>query len=264
MRWFVIIGLLLVYGCKIKKNQFFLQTEEVQLSKPILRELGYFFEDQTSVEFLPVANAAKIEYLISNQSGIKGPIIYNDPIHIDQTSKIEFKAVSDELLESEVIEREFIKLSELRIDSISSKRSLSEAYPGGGLSVLTDRNKGSFNFRENSWLGYSGGTLPLKLKFKSQVVSRILVSTLVDQQAWIFSPNKIEVFGDGTLLGITMVKDVNKEKNSQFEFLYVDIPPTLTDQLEVLIKCEDSIPEWHPGAGNKPWLFVDEVMVYSN
>ena len=29
----------------------------------------------------------------------------------------------------------------------------------------------------------------------------------------------------------------------------------------VVIENMDSIPEWHPGKGTLPWLFLDEILV---
>ena len=99
----------------------------------------------------------------------------------------------------------------------------------------------------------------------SQRVNRVAGSFFQDQDSWIFMPTEVEYFvsDDGKNF-----KSVGKVKNKLDE----DELGAYVQEMEVRPKCETRYikmvakslgvcPDWHVGAGDKAWLFCDEIII---
>ena len=100
----------------------------------------------------------------------------------------------------------------------------------------------------------------------SQYVSSVTVHSLTRQTSWIWQPRSAEVFGsaDGTTftsLGAT--NDFIQSKSPTGNGLMnIAFNVTSVRYVKVLVKNWGIIPEGsNAGAGNKAWLFVDEIEV---
>ena len=84
--------------------------------------------------------------------------------------------------------------------------------------------------------------------------------------SWIFAPKKLLVYGskDGTeydlLQTLTFPPTLEGAANS-LEFLEATFPKTSLRFVKVVLEHFEGIPEWHPGKGTLPWLFVDEILI---
>jgi len=41
-----------------------------------------------------------------------------------------------------------------------------------------------------------------------------------------------------------------------------DRAPSEKYNAEVKVIADRLLPDWHPGVGNKPWIFIDEILIY--
>ena len=175
--------------------------------------------------------------------------------------KIQAKATSKQFLDSEVVEMNLIKLPSKKIKDIVSFRPPSQKYSDKGDNILIDHVKGTANFREK-WLGYEGDTIMFSLSFEKSIVRKIIVSCLQDQDAWIFAPSKIRIkYYDKILAETELLGCIDQKSNSNI-FTEVSLPLLEREHLILEIIAPKEIPSWHPGSGNKPWLFIDEILIY--
>ncbi len=143
----------------------------------------------------------------------------------------------------------------------------SDKYPGAGLLSLVDGLRGELEHRDPAWQGFEQADLEVTIDLGAVIqLERLQVGCLHNQRSWIFLPETVEV-----------ALSTDGEKFSQplevrCEIDPVDEEPAQVDLTVVLSGSEARFlkvkalnrglcPEWHPGAGGKAWLFIDEITV---
>jgi hexosaminidase len=147
---------------------------------------------------------------------------------------------------------------------ITLTTSASNKYPGDGPFTLVNgvqNEKGLAKAKE--FLGFSGTDCDAIIDLgQTTDVSEIIVHFLVQPSSWIYPPDSIifKIFDENmqkTGGAITVV-----DKTELFDLREIKIPvPGKGRYVQVFVKNYGTIPEGHPGAGNKAWLFVDEIEV---
>jgi sialate O-acetylesterase len=149
---------------------------------------------------------------------------------------------------------------------IKYSNKYSAEYSGGGDMALIDGIIASDNFQDGSWQGFDGDDLDIVIDLgKSIQAKSISCNFLSANHTWIFLPKQVtlQVSEDGINYTNVEEKSFSAEK---------EIKGTVIQPLKFLIKGnvrfikltalnQGICPAWHPGAGNKCWLFVDEVVV---
>jgi len=148
-------------------------------------------------------------------------------------------------------------------------------YPGTGAAGLCDGRLGSRDHHDGRWLGWSGDDLEAVIDLgEARELQRVGVNCLRAQEPWIFLPRWIEV----------AVSDDGKEWATvgRVELPLENDPETVAERIEVEVpqglgvegpasgpvrfvrvhaRNRGRLPEWHPGAPENAWLFVDEIVV---
>jgi hypothetical protein len=90
---------------------------------------------------------------------------------------------------------------------------------------------------------------------------------LQDQKSWIFMPTQVtvEVSNNGKkwkALGTPQQPTTDqRQEGAVLEEIGVSTPGKAR-YVRVKAKLLPVVPEWHIGAGGKPWIFVDEVVFH--
>jgi sialate O-acetylesterase len=149
---------------------------------------------------------------------------------------------------------------------ISYTKPYSTEYSAGGKLALVDGIQASDNFKDGSWQGFEGNDLDVVIDLaKTLQVKRIKVNFLSDNKSLIFLPKKVSVQVSED--GINYKNLGDNKFSSEKEVKEVLIQPVLfsTDCKVRFIKLEainpGLCPAWHPGSGNKSWMFTDEIVV---
>jgi hexosaminidase len=142
----------------------------------------------------------------------------------------------------------------------------SNNYPGDGAFTLVNgvqNEKGLARSRE--FLGFNGTDCEAIIDLgKTTPVSNVVIHSLHQKGSWIWRPQTLEVFSsaDGinfSVLGLTDdFLNTTKPGNGT---MTVSFNPVETKFIKIKITNWGEIPAGEPGAGNKPWLFVDEVEI---
>jgi hypothetical protein len=152
--------------------------------------------------------------------------------------------------------------------SVSLAAAASPLYSAGGGGSLTDGILGSRDHQDGSWLGFSGEDLDAVIDLgRIQDFTVVALDCLQAQDAWIFFPRWVEAFGsiDGetwVALGrVEVAHERNREKESGWFEVVVAKEHGPMRYVRVRARNFGTLPDWHPGAGEGAWLFVDELMV---
>ncbi len=152
--------------------------------------------------------------------------------------------------------------------SVSLATAPDPLYPADGGGSLTDGVLGTRDHQDGFWLGFSGDDLEAEVDLgRIQDVRVVALDCLQAQGAWIFFPRWVEAFGsvDGETWAEIGRVDVPHErdgekKSGRFE---VAVGEEQGSMRYVRIRARNfgTLPDWHPGAGERAWLFVDELIV---
>lgn len=138
-------------------------------------------------------------------------------------------------------------------------------YSKGGALTLINGQLGSDDFHDGHWLGFHGRDLEAVIDLgEMMTIRKIAVSLLEDQIAWIFYPPEIEfaISEDGQDFQIVGHKKIKLEPRRQSSVKIVE--QQLGEKarfVQVRAKNVGKCPPWHPGHGQKAWLFVDEIII---
>lgn len=190
---------------------------------------------------------------------------YKQPLLIDQNlTTLKARAHSKDFSVSDVSEVTFIKNG---FPTAVSFPETTSRYKGTGANTLTDNLGGITNYNDPGWLGYDNDSVSLVLNTKkSKKLQKVLFNMLQNQEAWIFLPSKVVVYGfdekenDFKLLGSITIPAAS-EISVKCQAIQINFQSRNTKRLKLVI-YNTKLPTWHQGAGKTAWMFIDEVKVY--
>ncbi|MCK5820663.1 MAG: DUF4838 domain-containing protein [Bacteroidales bacterium] len=144
----------------------------------------------------------------------------------------------------------------------------SSKYAGGNAGLLTDGLRGPLLTFAYNWLGFEGNEFEAILDFGKKIeFSSLSTSWLQDLRSWAFLPETISYFGSDDKHNWTIIEEVSPGIDPKTSGVFIhDFSLELSKihafrYLKIKSKSYITCPEWHPGAGGKAWIFVDEIIV---
>lgn len=143
----------------------------------------------------------------------------------------------------------------------------SKSYPGDGAFTLVNGVKNQKGLsKSKEFLGFSGTDCEAVIDLgKKEEISKVVVHSLRQTGSWIWQPLSTEVFvsDDGkeyTSVGLSDDFSVTI-KGLEKGTMQVEFAARKARYVKVVVKNWGDIPAGEPGAGNKAWLFVDEIEI---
>ncbi len=191
---------------------------------------------------------------------------YSKQILVDKSCELNVSAFRNGEKYGEIEKRSF----NFHITSgknVELKSTYAEHYSGGGEFGLTNGIRGSINFRDGYWQGYEENDFDAVLDLEEMVhIKSISVGFIQNTNSWIFLPRKVEFAfsADGEKYQVLDVQNPDiSMKNTDALIQDFVLKADGIEARFIRIRAENLgvCPEWHPGAGGKAWLFVDEIVV---
>jgi hypothetical protein len=237
------------------------------VAAPFRIETERIFDEQTSVT-LGCVTPAEIIYTTdgSNPKVSSTARTYESSIPINETSTLKAFAKTDSG-ESSVVTTHLVKKNpNIKIKILSE---YANQYAAFGDLTMIDGIIGGTEYRTGDWQGYWAQDLQVELTFEQpKMLKEIALGCLEDTKSWIFLPNAVifegsqdgiefEVLGMNKLIhtATSVEPAVRKEFNLPFE------KPKEFKKIRITALNYGKCPEWHLGAGNDTWLFVDEIIL---
>jgi predicted alpha-1,2-mannosidase len=240
------------------------RIEEEIIPVPYFNSGSRTFLDSTSTSIASISDKDIIYYTTDGSDPVKSKKIYDAPIIVTETGEVKAVSMRDGIF-SKVVTARFTKVSKDRKVTLGTE--FSHSYPGGGALGLIDGIKGTPNFHTDPWQGYEGVDVNAVIDLgEVQKVNIISASFLQNVGSWIFYPEAVEYYisADGNdFTKIYETKNSISEKN--YEDGIKSFEKRLNDQdvryIKVIGKNMGTCPSWHPGAGGKAWIFIDEITI---
>jgi len=225
---------------------------------------GKTFSSMLTITMGHLDKEAVITYTSNNQEPTLASTRYVEPFQIDRTTKLKVKAFKF-AQSSGTVEAEFFKIAGGRTLTLANKYDAQ--YHAGGVNALIDNIKGNSDFRTGAWQGFLGDDLISFIDLgKQQLVKRIEIGFLQDQNAWIFMPQNVEfqVSLDGEQfesVGKIYNNVSERENGGVVKRFSKKIDNQLVRYVKVIGLNRGTCPNWHIGKGEPAWIFADEIVV---
>lgn len=242
------------------KQPLFLSAHTIQLASPGIEIDSVFFKQSATCTIHFDFSGAEVLYQI-NQGAVQ---VYQSPFSIQKTSILTVYASHPDFKNSEVTTLSLYKLTDqLSGATVRVNPPPHKNYPAHGPGSLLDQKKGEKNFRKGKyWAGFQSDTIRIDLGFKTAAALKtVTLSLLSDHASYIFLPKKIEIFNGQELVGTVAYPLPEKSETTALRFMDIGIREDRYRTLAIRIIPHPVLPDWHPGRGSRPWLFIDEVLV---
>lgn len=208
---------------------------------------------------------SKVYYTLDSTEPNMNSSIYVKPIKIEKTTIVKAFSYNKDFGRSKTIEGKFIELPEGRSIKLISKYS--PQYTAGGDDALIDLQFGVKNWRLGQWQGYQGVDFEAIIDLgEVQFVKNVSPNFLQDVRSWICFPTEVQFqFSENGLEynygGVTPnEQDIKESKKVEIRSFTCNINKR-TRFIRIKAFNFGKIPEWHEGAGDPAWLFIDEIII---
>lgn len=208
---------------------------------------------------------ASLYYTIDGSEPGTNSALFSNALTLTENTTIKAYAVAPGKIPSKVIRGTFSRMPEGRM--VSYFTGYDSQYTAGGEIALIDLIRGSDNFRTGSWQGFHGVDVDVIVDLgQPQTVNRIRAGFLQDQNSWIFMPEYVEfaISADGENF-VAVAREENHVGEREDGGITHDFSAVAARQsvqyIKVFARNRAVCPDWHPGAGNPAWLFIDEILV---
>lgn len=242
-------------------------TLTLQLTPPILQNEEQIIHSPIALKLKHYIQGATIHYTLdgSEPDSLQSPV-YNNDVTISRNLLLKARAYKTGWLSSPLLENYFYA-AKFRADSILHLQPVDPQYKGEKQNVLIDLKKGDLNFRSGKWQGFRQNRMEAVLYFQQAVaVSSITISSLIDIGAYIMPPQRIEVYGGNQPGQWQPLATLTPAQPAAVRPAYLNgyelkFTPASYQYLRLVLIPVSPLPAWHPGKGDKGWIFVDELFV---
>lgn len=236
------------------------------LNPPKIKFESTLFEGKTEVSLSHPIQSTEIRYTLDGSlpDSISSPV-YKEPIALSASTPIRARAFAAGWIGSADSKELLIKKG-ITPSAFNLVTSPSPKYAAKGASSLFDGVKAKANHTTGDWLGFSESPLDITLTLGTVQPKLLEVSFLLHEGAYIFPPQTLEVWigNKGVWKKVNSPSQANSTKIEEARFGLVSIPLPAGPMDEIRLKAQPiaKLPSWHPGAGAKGWIFVDEILVH--
>ena len=234
---------------------------------PTIDALSDTFFDSLMVSMNHPVEGVEIYYTLDGSEPKENGVLYEKPLCLKDNATIRAAAKfnsQDGARWSQPIEASYYLIDANR--SVKVENMYNEQYAAGGAKALIDHLRGSDNFRTGTWQGYYGVDLIATVDLgQPKKLNRVAGSFLQEIYSWIWMPTEVEYFvsDDGkSFRSVGKVKnDIPVDADGAFIQEMEVRPRTTARYVKMVAKTIGICPEGHVGAGQKAWIFCDELVI---
>ncbi len=239
-------------------------TDNFITPNPMVEKGDRVFYDSTLVVLGCANDKAKIYYTLDDSQPSESSSLYSGPFLLTNTSTLKTVAYVDHQ-PSFTVTSCFNKIPKGRTLRLNTRYS--NSYTAGGDIALIDGIYGKGDFHTGSWQGYQGVDVNAVVNLgKSSSIHKLAIGFNQDMASWILMPVKVDFyvsFDDVNykLVG-TVVNDIPADKEGGIIKTFTLEGLNLQAQfVKVVAKNPGVLPPSHPSAGEKSWIFADEITI---
>jgi hexosaminidase len=223
----------------------FLETQKVNFSKSCLK---------------PNLQTSRFENggIVIQKTAAKGIIAYPEMIALIKKAKRKTKSVLIKVDQGPNLPTKEMNIIAHKALGAKIKFSTkpSPKYDNGDLTIV-DGQLAARPWKGNEWLGFDSDSVSFDIEFDKPIkVKELRIHTLHDPNSWIWAAQTYNISFAKTGVGNGIA-----DGYSTVETIVIENIKDRTKTIHVVLYGVGRIPSGNPGAGNVPWLFIDEIEV---
>jgi predicted alpha-1,2-mannosidase len=231
---------------------------------------SFFFANHHDARLKSNDKDARIYYTTDGSKPTIKSTKYVNPIIVKENYTLKAIAVKEGLNYSKVYEKPIFKsvfpLLKKGYPKVTMNSWSEPNYGKADGSLLFDEITGSSSYGDAKWTGLKD-KIDLDLDLgTNQTISNASIGVLNDIGTWIFPAASIQIYGGSSKENLKLIGEKYFEAKKGFEKevfrRILQLKKGNYRYLKTVIKPFGVAPEWHAAAGNKVWLFVDEIIFY--
>jgi len=129
------------------------------------------------------------------------------------------------------------------------------------------RGSDSFRGGDKSWQGYQGTDFGAVIDLDEITdINKISIGFFQASSSWIVFPEYVEFYTSDDGINFNSIhKIINESSVRNPDWVQKDFTAPLESVkgrfVKIFAKNLKELPSWHPEAGGKPWLMIDEIIV---
>lgn len=242
-------------------------TMVMKLSPIVLLNEESFITTAVPLKLKHYIRGTTIRYTMdgSEPDSLQSPVFKGNET-INSNVLIRAKAYKPGWITSDILEANFYK-STYTPDTLIYLVRPNEKYKDDAGKLLIDHQKGESDFRSGNWVAFRENRMECLLQFSTTVpVQSVTLSSLIDVSSYIMPAQSIEIWGgDDTknmkLLGRLVPEQPTKAIGNVMRGFECKFNKSVVKYIKIIGNPVAKLPAWHPGKGDKAWIFVDEILV---
>lgn len=208
-----------------------------------------------------------VYYTLDGSTPDRHSAVYQSSLSIDRSCTLKAVAYTPFGLCSDVLQKE-IKVNKATFKDITLQTKPEARYAGADGKVLVDGVRSKPFHTTGMWVGYLAEPLEAVIDMgEKQRVKQVVLSSLTDMGSYIMGIRKVEVYASEDGKEFTLLAERSfetppaKMQGKKIEDLALDFSDTDARFIKVIAHGFEALPEGHSGAGQPPFLFVDEIEI---
>lgn len=242
-------------------------TMMMQLTDPIIQNEEKVITGPVALRMKHYINGTIIRYTTDGtEPDSLSSKVYDDKAIIEGNTTIKAKAFKKGWISSE-ISQQFFYSNTHTPDSGKFLLPPDPKYTGEGPKTLFNAQMGDFNFGSGQWLGYRQNKMETLLFFKNPVEAKSITTSFLSLiGSFIMPPQSVEVWGGSDQQHLKLLGKINPVQPTKMEGgtiipVEVKFEKQTISCIKIIAVPVPKLPAWHPGKGEKGWVFADEVFV---
>jgi hexosaminidase len=210
---------------------------------------------------------AEIKYTLDGTEPSMESKTYDTVFFIDHSCNVKARSMVNGAMKGNTTSREF-KLHKGIGKNVHYSSKYSERYRAGGDYGLVNVLRGSIHYNDGHWQGFRGDDVDIVVDLGTSTdIGGITVAFLQSISVWIFLPSEVEFMVADEMNGPfrPVGKFINSVPMNHQEATFKNFSRSYKDMearyVRITAKNPGPCPDWHPGAGEPSWVFVDEVVI---
>jgi len=252
-------------------NKLSMEDLKIKLSAPLMVNESFIIKPAEEIVLKHYINGAQIKYTTdgTEPDSVHG-IVYTKPFTISGSTDVKAVAVKDGWFTSNVVKFSLFENGATPDNCILLTQPNVQYKGEGALTLINGKRAPINNLPDPNWIAFRENPFSAIFEYETpKALTKISFCYGLQVPQYVFPPTAVSVSGSHDkkqfqLLSTQKITPYQKNNKDQVK----------SDVIHILLKSQPfkyykieaqnlpRIPDWHPGKGEKGWLFIDEIFFY--